>query len=150
MESSLVLIKPDAIQRGLAGTIIERIERRGLRLVAMKMLHLDKALAEQHYAIHAGKPFFEGLVNYITSSPIIAVVFEGKRAVEIIRQTMGATDPAKAEAGSIRGDFGLDIGRNLVHGSDSVENAEKEINLFFSRDEIFGYHRGIDNWITES
>ena len=125
MEQSLVLIKPDAIQRGLAGTIIERIERRGLRLVAMKMLHLDKALAEQHYAIHAGKPFFEGLVNYITSSPIIAVVFEGKRAVEIIRQTMGATDPAKAEAGSIRGDFGLDIGRNLVHGSDSVENAEK-------------------------
>ena len=150
MEQSLVLIKPDAIQRGLAGTIIDRLERRGLKLVAMKMIHMNKALAKQHYAIHTGKPFFEGLVNYITSSPIIAAVFEGKRAVEIIRQAMGATDPAKAEAGSIRGDFGLDIGRNLVHGSDSVENAGKEISLFFSPGEILSYHREIDNWITES
>ena len=150
MEQSLVLIKPDAMQRGLAGTIIDRLERRGLKLAAMKMLRLDKALAERHYAIHADKPFFESLVNYISSSPIIAIVVDGERAVEVVRQTVGATDPAKAEAGSIRGDFGLDIGRNLVHGSDSVENAEKEISLFFSPDEIFSYRREVDKWITES
>ena len=150
MERSVVLIKPDAIQRGLAGTIITRLERRGLKLVAIKMLHLDRALAERHYAIHRDKSFFEGLVNYISSAPIIALVFEGKRAVEVIRKTMGATDPAKAEAGTIRGDFGLDIGRNLVHGSDSVETAEEEIKLFFSEVEIFNYHQEMDSWVIES
>ncbi len=139
MERSLVLIKPDAIQRGLAGTIITRLESQGLKLVALKMLHLDKALARRHYAIHRDKPFFESLVDYISSAPIIAIIFEGKRAVEVIREAMGATDPAKAEAGTIRGDFGLDIGRNTIHGSDSVETAEEEIKLFFSEDEIFGY-----------
>ena len=139
MERSLVLIKPDAIQRGLAGTIITRLESQGLKLVAIKILHLDKALARRHYAIHRDKPFFESLVDYISSAPIIAIIFEGKRAVEVIRETMGPTDPAKAEAGTIRGDFGLDIGRNTIHGSDSVETAEEEIKLFFSEDEIFGY-----------
>ena len=139
MERSLVLIKPDAIQRGLAGTIITRLESQGLKLVALKMLHLDKALARRHYAIHRDKPFFESLVDYISSAPIIAIIFEGKRAVEVIRETMGATDPVKAEAGTIRGDFGLDIGSNTIHGSDSVETAEEEIKLFFSEDEIFGY-----------
>jgi len=139
MERSLVLIKPDAIQRGLAGTIITRLESQGLKLVAIKMLHLDKALARRHYAIHRDKPFFESLVDYISSAPIIAIIFEGKRAVEVIREMMGPTDPAKAEAGTIRGDFGLDIGRNTIHGSDSVETAEEEIKLFFSEDEIFGY-----------
>jgi len=139
MERSLVLIKPDAIQRGLAGTIITRLESQGLKLVALKMLHLDKALARRHYAIHRDKPFFESLVDYISSAPIIAIIFEGKRAVEVIREMMGPTDPAKAEAGTIRGDFGLDIGRNTIHGSDSVETAEEEIKLFFSEDEIFGY-----------
>ena len=139
MERSLVLIKPDAIQRGLAGTIITRLESQGLKLVALKMLHLDKALARRHYAIHRDKPFFESLVDYISSAPIIAIIFEGKRAVEVIRETMGPTDPAKAEAGTIRGDFGLDIGRNTIHGSDSVETAEEEIKLFFSEDEIFNY-----------
>ena len=139
MERSLVLIKPDAIQRGLAGTIITRLESQGLKLVALKMLHLDKALARRHYAIHRDKPFFESLVDYISSAPIIAIIFEGKRAVEVIRETMGATDPAKAEAGTIRGDFGLDIGRNTIHGSDSVDTAEEEIILFFSDDEIFNY-----------
>jgi nucleoside-diphosphate kinase len=139
MERSLVLIKPDAIQRGLVGTIITRLESQGLKLVALKMLHLDKALARRHYAIHQDKPFFESLVDYISSAPIIAIIFEGKRAVEVIREMMGPTDPAKAEAGTIRGDFGLDIGYNSVHGSDSVETAEKEIKLFFSEDEIFGY-----------
>jgi nucleoside-diphosphate kinase len=137
MERSLVLIKPDAMQRGLAGTIISRLEKQELKLVALKMLHMDRALAERHYAIHRDKPFFNGLVNYIGSAPIIALIFEGKRAVEVIRKAMGATDPAQAEAGTIRGDFGLDIGRNVVHGSDSVETAEEEIKLFFSEDEIF-------------
>ncbi|MCL0094825.1 nucleoside-diphosphate kinase, partial [Dehalococcoidales bacterium] len=124
IERSLVLIKPDAIQRGLAGIIISRLEREGLKLVALKMLHLDKASAKQLYAIHTDKSFFEGLVNYISSAPIIAIVFEGKKAVEVIRKTMGATDPARAEAGTIRGDFGLDIERNVIHGSDSVETAD--------------------------
>ena len=139
MERSLVLIKPDAIQRGLTGTIITRLEKQGLKVVALKMLHLDKALAQRHYAVHSDKPFFDSLVNYISSTPIIAIIFEGKSAVEVARKTMGATDPAKADAGTIRGDFGLDIERNTVHGSDSVETAEEEIRLFFSEDEIFSY-----------
>jgi nucleoside-diphosphate kinase len=137
MERSLVLIKPDAMQRGLSGTIISRLEERGLRLVALKMLHVDRALAERHYAIHRDKPFFEDLVNYITSTPIVASVFEGEGAVELIRKAMGATDPAKAEAGTIRSDFGLDIQRNSTHASDSVENAETEVKLFFTQGEIF-------------
>ena len=139
MERSLVLIKPDAVQRGLTGTIITRLEKQGLKMVALKMLHLDKALAQRHYAIHKDKPFFDGLVNYISSAPIVAIVFEGKGAVKVIRKAMGATDPAKAEAGTIRGDFGLDIERNAVHGSDSVDTAEEEIKLFFAKDEMFGY-----------
>ena len=137
MEKSLVLIKPDAMQRGLAGTIISRLEGQGLKLVAIKMIHMDKDLAQRHYAVHKDKPFFEDLVNYIVSAPIIAIIFEGEGAVEVIRKAMGATDPAKAEAGTIRADFGLDIGRNAVHGSHSVETAEDEIKLFFSEEEIF-------------
>jgi nucleoside-diphosphate kinase len=147
MERSLVLIKPDAIQRGLAGEIISRLEKRGLKIVAMKMLHMDKNLAQRHYAIHKGKAFFDDLVSFITSSPLIAIVFQGKNAVEIIRQMMGETDPAKALSGTIRGDFGIDIGHNLVHGSDSLENASKEIDLFFSGEEIFSYDRELDTWI---
>jgi len=137
MERSLVLIKPDAMNRGLAGTLLSRLERLGLKLVALKMLQMDKALAQEHYAIHRDKPFFKGLVNYISSAPIVAAVFEGERVVEVIRKAMGATDPAKAEAGTIRGDFGLDIERNTIHGSDSVETAEREIKLFFSEGEIY-------------
>jgi len=147
MERSLVLIKPDAIQRGLAGEIISRMEKKGLKIVAMKMLHMDKNLAQRHYAIHKGKAFFDDLVNFITSSPVIAIVFQGKNAVEIIRRMMGETDPAKAYRGTIRGDFGIDIGHNLVHGSDSLENASKEIDLFFSAEEIFNYDRELDTWI---
>ena len=139
MERSLVLIKPDAMQRRLAGTIITRLEGQGLKLLALKMLHVDKVLAERHYAVHKDKPFFPGLVDYISSSPIVAAVFEGNGAVEAIRQLMGTTDPAKAEKGTIRGDFGLDIERNAVHGSDSVENAQIEIQLFFAEDEIYNY-----------
>ena len=136
MEKSLVLIKPDAMQRGLAGAIINRLEQSGLKMVAIKMLHLDKTVAREHYAVHKDKPFLNDLVNYISSAPIIATVFQGERVVELIRKIMGATDPAKAEAGTIRGDFGLDIEHNSVHGSDAVETAEKEIKLFFSDDEI--------------
>jgi nucleoside-diphosphate kinase len=147
MERSLVLIKPDAIQRGLAGQIISHLERRGLKIVAMKMLLMDKTLAQRHYAIHRGKAFFEDLVNFITSSPIIAIIFQGESAIEIVRRTMGETDPAKAHPGTIRGDFGIDITHNLIHGSDSPENAIKEIALFFSAEEIFSYDRELDRWI---
>jgi len=147
MERSLVLIKPDAIQRALAGQIISRLERKGLKIVAMKMSHIDKDLAQRHYAIHKGKPFFDDLVGFITSSPLIAIVFQGENAIQLIRQMMGATDPAKASSGTIRGDFGIDVGHNLVHGSDSPENAHSEIDLFFSADEIFEYDRELDTWI---
>ena len=137
MEKTLVLIKPDAIQRGLASAILIRLEKLELKLIALKLLHLDKQLAEHHYAIHKEKPFYGSLVEYISSAPIVAAVFEGKKAVEQVREKMGATDPAKAEIGTIRGDFGLDIQHNSVHGSDSIETAKKEIRLFFSDEEIF-------------
>ena len=139
MEQSLVLIKPDAMSRGLAGTIIGRLEKLGFKLVALKMLHMDEVLAQEHYAVHKDKTFFNGLIKYITSGPIVAAVFEGEQVVEVLRKAMGPTDPAKADAGTIRGDFGLDVERNTIHGSDSVETAEKEIKLFFSESEIFGY-----------
>ncbi len=147
MEKSLVLIKPDAVQRALAGEITCRLEKRGLKIVAMKMLRMDRDLAQRHYAVHKGKPFFDDLVDFITSGPIIAIVFEGNSAVEIIRQVIGETDPIRAQPGTIRGDFGIDIGRNLIHGSDAPENASKEIDLFFSTDEILEYDRELDTWI---
>ena len=137
MERSLVLVKPDAMERGLGGAIIGRLQERGLKLLALKMLRMDEGLAKRHYAIHEDKPFFGDLVSYITSTPIIAMVLEGEKAVEVIRQTMGATDPGKADAGTIRADFGLDIQRNATHASDSAENALNEITLFFREDEIF-------------
>ena len=124
------------MQRRLAGTIISRLEKRGLKIVAMKLLQIDKALAQRHYSVHKDKAFFSDLVEFIISSPIIAIVFEGEKAIDAVRQTMGTTDPVKASPGSIRGDFGLDIQQNLVHGSDSAESAKKEISLFFAPDEI--------------
>jgi nucleoside-diphosphate kinase len=137
MERSLVLIKPDAMERGLAGVIIGRLQGAGLKLIGLKMLHMDKALAEKHYAIHKGKSFFNDLVEYITSAPIVAAVFEGEGAIERIRTLMGATDPAKAQAGTIRKDYGLDIQRNATHASDSPENGEIEIANFFKKNEMF-------------
>ena len=137
MDRTLILVKPDAMERNLGGAILARLEASGLRMVALKMLWVDKALANKHYAVHAGKPFFKDLIEYITSYPIIAAVFDGKNAVDVARQTMGATDPKKAEPGTIRRDFGLDIQRNSVHGSDSPENAEIEISLYFKNNEIF-------------
>jgi nucleoside-diphosphate kinase len=149
MERTLVLIKPDAMQRGLAGELIARLERRGLRIAALRLLHMDEALARRHYAEHEGKPFLEGLIRFITSGPLIAAVFEGNRAVELVRQTMGATDPANAEAGTIRGSLGIDMGRNLIHGSDGLQTAEREIALFFDQDQIISYERSIDPWVFE-
>jgi len=141
MERSLVLIKPDAMERGLAGAIIGRLQKQGLKLVALKMLHMDEALAKRHYAPHQNKPFFPGLVVYISSAPIVAAVFEGEGAIELIRRSMGSTDPAKAEPGTIRADFGLDIEHNAVHGSDSPATAAEEIRLFFTEDEIYSDNR---------
>jgi nucleoside-diphosphate kinase len=139
MDKSLVLVKPDAMKRGLAGVILGRLQEQGLKLVALKMLHMDKKMAEQHYAVHKDKPFFGELIEYITSTPIVAAVFEADGAVEKIRKIMGATDPAKAEPGTIRKDFGLDVQQNSTHASDSNETAEKEIRLFFKEDEVLDY-----------
>jgi nucleoside-diphosphate kinase len=150
LERTLVLVKPDAMQRGLAGEIIGRLERRGLRIAALKLVQVDRALAERHYGEHVGKPFYESLVSYITSSPIIAAVFEGTNAVQVVRNTMGATDPLKADPGTIRGDLGVEIGRNLVHGSDSLTSAAREIELFFTRNELVDYKRAIDPWVYEN
>jgi nucleoside-diphosphate kinase len=137
MERSLVLVKPDAMQRELAGAIIGRIQKEGLKLIGLKMLHMDRALAERHYAVHKEKSFFKDLVDYITSTPIVAAAFEGEGAIEHIRKLMGATDPAKAAPGTIRKDYGLDLQRNSTHASDSPENGEKEIAIFFTKKELF-------------
>jgi nucleoside-diphosphate kinase len=139
MQQTLVLLKPDAVERKLVGEIISRLEKRGLKIAAMKMIRVDKALAKRHYAIHEGKSFFDELVEFITSGPIVAAVFEGKDAVTEVRSVMGATDPADAAPGTIRADLAEDIGHNLIHGSDSEETAEKEIKLFFSKAEILDY-----------
>lgn len=151
MNRTLILLKPDAVQRGLVGELIARIERKGLKLVAMKLMAVSNELAQQHYAEHVGKPFFQGLVEFITSSPVIALVVEGENAVLTMRNTlMGATNPQEAATGTIRGDYGMTIGMNLIHGSDSDESAEREINIFFRTDEILSYERVLDIWIIES
>ncbi len=149
MEQTLVLIKPDGVQRGLVGQIITRLERRGLKLMGMKFMQVSTELASTHYEAHVGKPFYEGLVNYITSSPIVAMVWEGKDAIQIVRTTMGATNAATAAPGTIRGDFAVEIGRNLVHGSDGVESADREVSLFFKADELVNWKRENDRWIRE-
>ena len=149
MEHSLIIIKPDGVQRGLVGEIITRFEQRGLRIAAMKLIHIDQALAERHYAIHKGKPFYEPLIQYITSSPVVVMVLEGNNVIEIARRTMGATNPAEAAPGTIRADFGLEIGRNLVHGSDGPDTAAIEVPLFFTEEEILSYGRDTDRWIFE-
>ena len=148
-ERTLVLIKPDGVQRGLIGEIISRFERRGLKIVAMKLVKPDRELAEKHYAIHRGKPFFEPTVKYIMSSPVVAMVIEGKNVIETVRKMMGKTNPQDADPGTIRGDFAQDISRNIVHGSDSKENAEYEINLWFKPEEIFEYEKIDEKWLSE-
>ena len=149
MEKTLVLLKPDAVQRGLSGEIIARLERTGLKIVGMKLMQVSEELANRHYGEHVGKPFFDGLVGFITSGPIVAMALEGNNAVSIVRKTMGATNPAESPPGTIRGDFGVDIGRNLVHGSDSPESAVRELGLFFTEGELLSYGRATDSWITE-
>ncbi len=149
MEKSLVLVKPDGVQRALIGEVISRLERRGLRLVAAKFLSVSRALAEEHYAIHKGKPFYEGLLDYITAAPVMAMVWEGPNAVAAIRQTMGATRPWEAAPGTVRHDFALEVGRNITHASDTPENGEKESALWFKKDEILSWSREIDKWVFE-
>jgi len=149
VERTLVLVKPDGVQRGLIGRIIDRFETRGLKLVGLKFLQMSDGLAAQHYAVHKGKPFYDSLVSYIVSGPVVAMAWEGKGAIAIARATVGSTNPAEALPGTIRGDFGVEIGRNLVHGSDSPENAEYELNLFFDSSELNSWSRDIEVWIRE-
>ena len=149
MERTLVLVKPDGVQRGLIGEIISRLERRGLKLVGMKLMQVNDALARQHYGEHVDRPFFAGLVAFITSSPVVAMAWEAENAVEAVRNTMGKTSPTTSPPGTIRGDLALDIGRNLVHGSDSRESAERELALFFGAGELLDYTRVNDGWIKE-
>jgi nucleoside-diphosphate kinase len=148
-ERTFVMIKPDAVQRGLIGKIIQRFEDKGIKIVAMKMVSVKRELAERHYGIHKGKPFFEPTVNYITSSPVVAMVLEGIGAIEMVRNMMGKTDPQKADMGTIRGDFGQFIGRNIVHGSDGAETAQFEINLWFKPEEISNFTRIDEEWLSE-
>ena len=150
MERTLVLVKPDAMQRGLAGEIISRLERRGLSIVGARFLQIDRSLAASHYAEHAEKPFYETLVTFITACPIIAAVLEGPNAVEIVRSTIGATDPRKAAPGTIRGDYALNITQNLIHGSDSLESADREIALFFDEGDLHSYPRDVDRWLFDT
>ena len=149
MERTLVLIKPDAVQRGLIGEITSRLENKGLKISGMKLMKVSEELAGRHYGEHVGKPFFDDLVNFITSSPIVALAIDGDNAVAVVRNVMGATNPQDAANGSIRGDLGLAIGMNLIHGSDSPTSSERELALFFDESELLDYDRDVDNWIIE-
>ena len=149
VEKSLVLVKPDAVQRGLIGEFIKRLENRGLRLIAGKFIQVSRELAEEHYGIHKDKPFYETLLDYITSAPVMAMVWDGPNAVAAVRQTMGATRPTEAAPGSIRHDYGLEIGRNLTHASDTPENGELEVSLWFTDQELLDWDRALDPWILE-
>ena len=146
-ELTLVLVKPDGVQRQLAGRILARYEERGLKLVGLKLVHVDRELAERHYAVHKGKPFFEGLVAFITSGPLVAIALEGPNAISLVRTMNGATKPAEAVPGTIRGDLAVEMGQNLVHASDSPESADTELAIWFRPNELLGYDREIDRWV---
>lgn len=148
-ETTLVLVKPDGVQRGLSGEIVRRLEQTGLKLVGLKLMQVSRELAGQHYGEHEGKPFYAGLVDYITASPVVAMALEGPDAIAITRKMMGVTKPAEAAPGTIRGDFGVDIGRNLIHGSANAEDAQREVGLFFDAAELIRWDRAIEGWITE-
>ena len=148
-ERTFAMIKPDAVQRGFIGEIMSRFEKKGIKIVALKLVAVDRKLAEKHYGIHKGKPFFEPTVNYITSSPVVAMVLEGVNVIEMVRAMTGATDPQKAAMGTIRGDFGQFIGRNIIHASDGKETAQFEISLWFTPEEIASYQRIDEEWLTE-
>ena len=149
METTLVLVKPDAVQRGFVGNILNRIENKGLSIVGMKLVKINREMADRHYAEHIGKPFFDGLVKFITSSPVVAVAVRGENAVGVVRVLMGETAPKTASPGTVRGDLGLSIGMNLIHGSDSIESAERELEIYFESSEIIDYQRTMDEWIIE-
>ncbi len=150
MERTLIIVKPDAVQRGLSGEIIKRFEQRGLKIIGMKLLRVSRELAEKHYDVHRERPFFAGLVKYITSAPVVVLALEGSDAIVAARTTIGATKPSEAAAGTIRGDYGLEIGRNLVHGSDSAENGAIEVANFFTDAELCdGWARDVDRWVFE-
>jgi nucleoside-diphosphate kinase len=149
VERTLIIIKPDGVERGLIGPIVTRFEQRGLKIVGLKIVHVSSDLARRHYAVHEGKSFFEPLIQYITSAPVVVMALEGPDAVQAARNTIGATKPVEATAGSIRGDFGMMVGRNLVHGSDSPENGADEISLWFDESELISYERVLDRWILE-
>jgi len=149
MQRTFLMIKPDGVARGLIGEVISRIEQKGLKIVAMKMLQVDKALAEKHYAEHKGKDFYRNLVSYIISSPSVAMVVEGKDAVSVIRTMIGKTNPKEADLGTMRGDLALEIGRNIVHAADSEESAKMEISLYFTEDEILSYEKPDEKWVYE-
>ena len=147
-QKTLVLLKPDAVQRGLVGEIVSRLEARGLKIVGLKMMQVSRELALRHYEEHQGKPFFDGLVDFIISGPIVALALEGENAVGLVRRTMGATSPLDSDPGTVRGDLAVDIGRNLIHGSDSPESARRELALFFAEAELLDYTRDNEPWIT--
>jgi nucleoside-diphosphate kinase len=149
MERSLIILKPDAVQRGLIGPILGRLEQRGLKIIGLKLMQIDETLARQHYAIHEGKPFFAGLVQYIVSGPVVVIAVADRNAIQIVRTMVGATNPVQAAPGTIRGDYGLEIGRNLIHASDSPENGEEEVARFFTDAELLSYGRSNDRWIYE-
>jgi nucleoside-diphosphate kinase len=149
VERTLVILKPDAVQRGLIGALTSRLEQRGLKLVGMRFMQIDAGLAAKHYAVHKGKPFYDGLIAYITSSPVVVQVWEGKRAIEVVRRTCGSTNPTDADLGTIRADFGVEIGRNLIHASDGPETAAYEIPLYFDERELVAWERAVDRWIME-
>ena len=149
MERTFLMIKPDAVQRGLVGVIIAKLEAKGFKLAGLKLIKVDRALAEEHYVEHKGKGFFEPTVDYIMSSPVVAMVWEGKNIVAMAREMMGATNPANANPGSIRGAYGMDISRNIIHGSDSTTSAEREINLYFKPAELLDYKKAGEEWLSE-
>ena len=149
MERTLIILKPDAVQRALCGELIARFERRGLKIAGMKLLQVPDELARRHYAEHEGKPFYDGLIAYITSSPVVVIAAEGPGAVAVVRATVGVTKPAEAAPGSIRADFGLMVGRNLIHASDGLESAERELSLWFDPADLVSYERAIDRWVLE-
>jgi nucleoside-diphosphate kinase len=149
VDRTLIIVKPDGVQRQLIGPIITRLEQRGLKIVALKMMQVSQDLAREHYAIHKGKPFFDPLIEYITSAPVVAMIMEGPNAIEAARATMGATNPVNASPGTIRADYAMEVGRNLVHSSDGPETAGAEIALWFNAEEILDYQRDVDNWILE-
>ncbi|MBP0011583.1 MAG: nucleoside-diphosphate kinase [Roseofilum sp. SBFL] len=149
MERTFLAIKPDGVQRGLVGNIISRLESKGFTLVGLKLMNISRELAEQHYAVHKERPFFNGLIEFITSGPVVAMVWEGDGVVASARKIIGATNPLNAEPGTIRGDFGVDVGRNLIHGSDAIETAQNEVNLWFKEEELVSWEPSLISWIRE-